>query len=96
MSAELTWHTPGDTSPQRALEPVRWNWEGDCPADHVVRVGSVVATVPALVDGSSMQLDVVLTQSDHHASNHYRSDISAAAPSRTWPWSGLGGRKRTG
>ena len=96
VSAELTWHTPGDTSPQRALEPVRWNWEGDCPADHVVRVGSVVATVPALVDGSSMQLDVVLTQSDHHASNHYRSDISAAAPSRTWPWSGLGGRKRTG
>ena len=80
VRCELRWITPDGSS----VAPVRWNWTGDCPADHVVRVGSVVTTVADVADGSTMQLHLVLSQAAHQATNHYEAVVQALGPGRRW------------
>jgi beta-mannosidase len=60
----------------RDVAPLSWTWVGDCPADHVARIGSVPVNVPtSTAPGEPVTLRLVLTHADAAASNVYCASI---------------------
>jgi beta-mannosidase len=53
-----------------------WTWVGDCPADHVARIGSVPVTIrPDTPIGAEVGLTLTLTHPDASAVNRYVGKI---------------------
>jgi beta-mannosidase len=50
--------------------PLRWTWTGDCPADHVVRVGSVPVWIPAQAPvHTPVELRLEMIHPEHRPTN---------------------------
>ncbi len=57
--------------------PLSWTWVGDCPADHVVRIGSVPVNIPISVAAKTdVALSLRLIHADATAANVYGGVIS--------------------
>jgi beta-mannosidase len=50
--------------------PLTWTWVGDCPADHVVRVGSVPVLIPTgTPNGTKVTLSLAIVHPEHQPTN---------------------------
>ncbi len=57
--------------------PASWTWIGDCPADHVGRIGSIPIVVPqGIALGTTVSLTLTLKHPDASATNQYTASIS--------------------
>jgi beta-mannosidase len=53
-----------------SASPLRWTWAGDCPADHVARVGSVPVWIPAQAPvGTPVELRLEMLHDAHQPIN---------------------------
>jgi beta-mannosidase len=59
-----------------SASPLKWSWAGDCPADHVVRIGSIPVLIPiGSPDGAQVRLELQLIAGDYSAENADESVI---------------------
>jgi beta-mannosidase len=61
-----------------SAQPLTWSWIGDCPADHVVRIGSVPVLIPAMAPaGTTVNLNLEISHPDHRPTNTDTSVVGA-------------------